>query len=142
MSATYRKPLPVIDALVAPYWKHAKAHRLSVQRCDACGACHFPPSPVCPECLSERQHWEVVSGRATLVSWATFHRAYWDSYNDDIPYAVCVVRLAEGPLVVSNFAGRTPEHLRMGLPLRVVFDDVTPDISLARFVVDTEKVAS
>ena len=138
MGTPYTKPLPVIDALTAPYWAHAKAHELAVQKCNACGHRHFPPSPVCPECLSEDQAWEVVSGRAKLVSWASFHRAYWDSYRDDVPYDVCVVELEEGPVLVSNFAGPVPDHLRMGLPLRVVFDDVTPEISLARFAVDTE----
>jgi hypothetical protein len=136
METRYRKPLPVIDALMAPYWEHAKAHRLTVQTCKACGDRHFPPSPVCPECLSEDQVWEVVSGRGTLLSWASFHRAYWDSYRDDLPYDVCIVQLLEGPMVVSNFAGKRPEGLRLGLPMRVVFEDVTPEISLARFVVD------
>lgn len=135
MDTAYRKPLPVIDPLTAPYWQHAKAHGLAVQRCDACGDRHFPPSPVCPECLSTDQSWEVASGRATLVSWATFHRAYWDSYRDDVPYDVCVAQLEEGPLVVGNFAGSRPANLRTGMQLRAVFEDVTPEVSLVRFVV-------
>ena len=69
MQTPYRKNLPVIDALMAPYWAHAKAHRLAVQKCAGCGDRHFPPSPVCPECLSEDQSWDVVSGRGTLLSW-------------------------------------------------------------------------
>ena len=124
METAYRKPLPVIDALTSPYWAHAKGHRLAVQKCDHCGDRHFPPSPVCPECLADEQSWEVVSGRATLVSWASFHRAYWDSVSGELPYDVCVVQLEEGPLVVSNFAGPKPANVRMGLPLRAVFDDV------------------
>ena len=139
MEASYTKPLPVIEPLTAPYWEHAKAHRLVVQKCERCGDRHFPPSPVCPECLSEDQSWEVVSGRGKLLSWATFHRAYWDSFRDDVPYDVCVVQLDEGPTVVSNFAEKTRETLRIGLPLRVVFEDVTSEISLARFVVDIVK---
>ena len=135
MQATaYDKPLPSIDALTRPYWEHARAHRLSVQACTDCGHLHFPPSPVCPACLSEAQAWQVVSGRGSLLSWARFHRAYWPGYRDDLPYDVCVVRLDEGPLVVSNFAGATPPGLRTGLPLRAVFDDVTAEISLVRFV--------
>ena len=64
--STYTKPLPKIDDLTRPYWELARLHQLSVQRCLACGHCHFPPSPVCPACLSEDQGWEVVSGRAEL----------------------------------------------------------------------------
>lgn len=129
----YDKPLPAIDALTRPYWEHARAHRLAVQRCAACGDRHFPPSPVCPACLSEQQDWEVVSGRASLLSWCRFHRAYWPGWRDELPYDVCIVRLEEGPLLVSNFAGPAPQDLHTGLALQAVFDDVTPDISLVRF---------
>ena len=129
----YDKPLPVMDDLTRPYWEHAKAHRLAVQCCDACGDLHFPPSPVCPKCLSEQQSWRVASGRATLVTWAVFHRAYWDAYREAVPYDVCVVRLEEGPLVVSNFDGGVPANARSGMPLQVIFDDVTPEVTLARF---------
>lgn len=132
-SPAYTKPLPSIDRATQPYWDHARAHRLSVQRCSACGHRHFPPSPVCPACLSDQQAWEVVSGRGTLLTWGRFHRAYWPGWRDDLPYDVCIVRLEEGPLVVSNFAGPTPPDLRTGLPLVAVFDDVTPEISLVRF---------
>lgn len=132
-STTYDKPLPTIDPLVKPYWDHAKQHRLSVQRCNACGDMHFPPSPVCPKCLSDDQGWQVVSGKASLVSWGRFHRAYWAGYKDDLPYDVCVVRLEEGPMIVSNFAGAIPEGLHLGMPLRAVFDDVTDAVSLVRF---------
>jgi uncharacterized OB-fold protein len=89
--------------------------------------------------VSEDQSWEIVSGAGTLLSWASFHRAYWDSYRNDLPYDVCVVQLAEGPVIVSNFAGIKPEGLRMGLPVRATFEDVTPDISLVRFAVDDKR---
>lgn len=135
MEPNSNMPLPVIDDLTRPFWDAARAHRLVVQRCQACGDVHFPPSPVCPACLSEDQVWQEASGRATLLSWATFHRAYWDGVKDAVPYDVCVVRLAEGPLMVSNFAGPTPEGLRLGLPLAAVFHDVAPEVSVVRWVV-------
>ncbi|MGI4812784.1 MAG: Zn-ribbon domain-containing OB-fold protein [Janthinobacterium lividum] len=131
----YTKPLPGADPLAAPYWEHLRAHRLSIQRCTQCGHRHFPPSPVCPACLSDAQEWEVVSGRATLLTWATFHRAYWPSFKEDLPYDVCVVRLDEGPFVVSNFAKDVPLTPRLGLPLQVVFDDVSDTLTLPRFTV-------
>jgi uncharacterized protein len=134
MLTSYDKPLPVIDEDSKGYWEHARAHRLSVQVCKACGHRHFPPTPVCPACLSNTQGWEPVSGRGTLVSWVTFHRAYWTAFRDDLPYHVCLVQLEDGPLVVGNFVGAIPENAAMGMPMKVQFDDVTPDISLAKFV--------
>jgi uncharacterized OB-fold protein len=75
-----------------------------------------------------------VSGRATLLSWVLFHRAYWVSFRDDVPYDACLVKLEEGPILISNFAGGIPEGARAGMPLRVVFDDVSPELTLPRFV--------
>ena len=134
MNTSYQKPLPVIDPLTKPYWEHASAHRLSVQHCKDCGDRHFPPCDVCPGCLSENQDWEVVSGRVTLESWVRFHRAYWDGFSSALPYDVCLVRLQEGPLVLGNFSGGVPENVHMGMPLRAVFEDVTDDVALVRFV--------
>ena len=132
----YLKPLPKIDAQTRPYWDLARQHVLSVQYCKGCGHHQFPPGPVCSECLSDALEWKPVSGRGTLVSWAEFHRAYWNSLADDLPYNVAVVRLDEGPQIISNLVkalADSPGQLRQGLRLQAVFDDVTPDISLVRF---------
>lgn len=133
---SYNDPAAIDDPLLTPFWAHARAHRLAVQRCAACGDLHFPPGPVCPVCLSEDQTWQEVSGKAELVSWTTFHRAYWPAFAKALPYDVCLVKLAEGPLLLSNFLGATPRDLVMGLPLRVVFDDVSDAVTLPKFVAD------
>ncbi len=131
---SYGTPLPDGDPLMEPFWQNAREHRLSVQCCRDCGDRHFPPGPVCPSCLSEEQEWEVVSGKATLVSWVTFHRAYWDVLQSKLPYDVCLVALEEGPLLMSNFLGPRPENAREGLPLRVAFDEVSENLTLPKFV--------
>ena len=128
----YAKPLPKIDPLNQPFWDHARDEKLAVQRCDSCGDVHFPPSPVCPNCLSEDQSWQVVSGRGTLESWVEFHRAYWDGFKDELPYGVCLVRLAEGPLLVSNLVGGDA-GARLGAPVQVVFEKVTDTVTLPKF---------
>ena len=99
----YDKPLPTITPLNSGFWEHARQHRLAMQVCTQCGDVHFPPSPVCPKCLSDEQEWRPVSGRGELVSWVEFHRAYWPGFADDLPYRACVVKLEEGPL-----AGQQP----------------------------------
>jgi uncharacterized OB-fold protein len=101
----YTKPLPKITALTKPFWDHAKAGRVAVQLCRDCGDVRFPPSPVCPRCLSDNQGWRVTQGRGTLESWVEFHRAYWNGFADDLPYRVCLIRLYEGPVLVSNLVG-------------------------------------
>jgi uncharacterized OB-fold protein len=46
------------------------------------------------------------------------------------------VRLAEGPLIVANFAGDKPSHLAEGLPVHAVFQDMTDQFTLPKFVVE------
>jgi uncharacterized OB-fold protein len=129
---SYDKPLPKIDELNRGFWDNARAGILSVQHCKACGDKRYPPSPVCPKCLSPDQDWLAVSGQGTLESWVDFHRAYWDGFKGDLPYRVCLVRLAEGPVMVSNLVGPS-ENARMGAKVEVVFDAVTEDVTLPKF---------
>ena len=127
----YAKPLPKIDTLNRPFWEAARQGRLVVQHCTSCGDRHFPPGPVCPVCLSDSQDWVEVSGRGTLEGWVEFHRAYWDGFKDALPYRCCLVRLDEGPVLVSNLIGEGEPRFRA--PVRVACEEVTEDVTLPRF---------
>ncbi|MCC7271369.1 MAG: OB-fold domain-containing protein [Alphaproteobacteria bacterium] len=133
MSA-YAKPLPKLDTLNRPFWELARDHKLAVQACADCGDRHFPPTPVCPGCLSKNQGWEVVSGRGTLLSWVTFHRAYWGGFAGDLPYDVCLVELDEGPVLVSNLVGAAEGGFQVGDRVEVIFERATDEITLPKFV--------
>lgn len=132
MTVPYLKPLPAPDPLLAPFWDHARRNELAAQTCDSCGDTHFPPSPVCPRCLGSAQHWQKLSGRGTLQSWIDFHRAYWPGFAGELPYRVCIVELAEGPVLASNLVGDSA-GARLGAPVRVVFDKVTNEWTLPKF---------
>ena len=60
------------------------------------------------------------------------HRAYWDGFKDSLPYRVCLVRLAEGPVVVSNLVDKT-DDLKMGMAVKVVYDAITEEFTLPKF---------
>jgi hypothetical protein len=126
----YDKPLPDITPLTQGFWDHARQHRLAMQVCTSCGDIHFPASPVCPKCLSNAQEWRPVSGRGRLESWVEFHRAYWPGFAGDLPYRACLVKLDEGPLLISNLVG---EAVAIGEAVEVVFDAVTEEVTLPKF---------
>ncbi len=126
----YAKPLPAITPLTQGFWDHAKLHRLAMQVCTACGDVHFPASPVCRKCLSEAQEWRPVSGRGRLESWVEFHRSYWPGFAADLPYRACLVKLDEGPLLISNLVGEVPP---IGHAVQVVFEKVTAEVTLPKF---------
>jgi len=129
---SYNKPLPKLGTLNKPFWAGAREGKFLLQHCPACGDTRFPPGPVCPKCLAGDQTWIEASGKGTLESWIDMHRAYWDGFKDDLPYRVCLVRLEEGPVVVSNLVDKT-DNLRMGAPVKMVFGAVTDSVTLPRF---------
>jgi uncharacterized OB-fold protein len=126
------KPLPKITPLNRPFWELARRSIFSIQTCRACGDRHVPESPVCPKCLSSDQEWQPASGTGTIESWVDFHRAYWDGFTAELPYRVCLVRLAEGPLFIGNLVGGQ-EGLRHGARVKVVFKPVDDEITLPGF---------
>jgi uncharacterized protein len=134
MPETYRKPLPALTPLTRPFWDEARAGRLAVQACRACGDMHFPASPVCPSCLGREQEWREVAGTGTLESWIEVHRAYWEGFSGDLPYRVALVRLDEGVLLVSNLVGAEAEP-RLGARVRAVFEPATDEITIPKFAV-------
>lgn len=114
-----------------PLWDAAKEHELRLQRCASCQHWLMPPRPMCPQCQSMEAEWVPVSGEGTISSWVTYAEAPHPAF--DSPHTVVLVELAEGPRVVSNVVGVAPEELEVGLPVRVVYDDVDDELTLYKF---------
>ncbi len=133
MSDATAKPLPRISPDNAPFWAGCKRHELVLPFCTACGKPHLPPGPVCPFCLGDTLAWRRASGRGTVTSWTVVHQPYFAAFKDALPYNVIQVELAEGPRLTANLVGAANDVLRVGLAVEIVFDDVTPDVTLPRF---------
>ncbi len=55
--------------------------------------------------------------------------------NFEAPYIIAIIELEEGPRLMSNLVGVEPEpaKLRVDMPVEVVFEDVTDEITLPKF---------
>jgi len=104
-----------------------------MQKCGGCGLIWFPPAPLCPRCWSREFAWTALSGRGRISSWVVFHQAYFRSFEGDIPYHVVEVELDEGPRILANLVGAANQNIRSGMLVEVVFDDITEDVTLAKF---------
>jgi hypothetical protein len=129
----YAKPLPKLNDENRPFWEAAREGKLRMQQCDACGHIRFPISHVCPDCLSYDFHWQDLSGRGEVFAYIVYHKLYNKAFAADIPYNVALVQLDEGPRMYSNVVGCSNDAVKVGDRLEVVFDAVTPEITIPKF---------
>ena len=136
MSATTdkpAKPLPQISPEMAPFFDAARRHELVVQRCAGCGTLRFPARTICSTCLSREASWVRVSGRGTVFSFVIMHQAVHPGFAAETPYAVVVIQLDEGARLLSNLVDCATADVKIGMPVEVVFDELTPEVTLPKF---------
>jgi uncharacterized OB-fold protein len=127
------RPIPEVDAQLAPYFAAAKDGRLVVQRCGGCGLLRFPPRELCSGCLAIAFEWVPVSGRGEVFSYNVMHQIYHPAFASEVPYAVVVVKLAEGPKMISNLVDCPVGEIRIGMPVAVVFEAASETVTLPKF---------
>lgn len=134
MSESARRPrfAPTPTPETEHFWEGTRRHELLLQRCIDCDMVYFPPRPFCPTNGSRRVETIKASGRATLASYMINHRQH-PSF--DGHYAIALVRLEEGPMMMSNIVEceQTPEALQLDMPLEVVYEKVNDVITVPLF---------
>jgi uncharacterized OB-fold protein len=131
----YAKPLPQPDPITKPYWDSLKSHAMRLQRCGSCGRFVFFPRALCPFCFSDALTWTPVSGRGVVHAFTVPHRHPSPAFQPDLPYVVALVELEEGPRLMTNLIDVPPDpaQIAVGMPVEVVYDDVTPEVTLPKF---------
>jgi uncharacterized protein len=131
----YAKPLPQPDPITEPYWDSLKAHAMRLQRCGSCGRFVFFPRALCPFCFSDALTWTPVSGRGVVHAFTVPHRHPSPAFQPDLPYVVALVELEEGPRLMTNLIDVPPDpaQIAVGMPVEVVYHDVTPEVTLPKF---------
>ena len=129
----YKKPVPVPSDESKPYWDGLREHRLLMPKCTACGEHWFPPTQYCTHCRSKDWTWSQVSGKGKVFSFVVYHRVYHPGFAGEVPYAVAVIELAEGPRMLSNVLGVPAEELVCDTPVEIVFEDIVERVTLPKF---------
>jgi uncharacterized OB-fold protein len=129
----YIKPIPVPSIESKPFWENLRQHRLMLPTCEDCGHRWLPPSTHCPNCNSARTSWTEASGRGRIFSYVVFHRVYHRGFAAEVPYAVALIELAEGPRLLSNIVGTPPDAITCEMPVQVVFEDIAGDMTIPKF---------
>ncbi len=126
-------PPPLADATTLPWWEAASEHRLVVQRCTACGATRLPPAPVCSECHSMASDWQEVPGTGEVYTYTIVHRPI--APGQEVPFVIAVVALeaSGGVRIISNLVGVDPAAVAIGMPVELVWEDMSQDLAIPRF---------
>lgn len=133
VETTYAKPLPSVEPGTEPFWEALREHKLIYQHCRACGHEYAPYQPVCPNCWSEDLEDRESCGRGTIYTFSTVYRAPTPAFKPDLPYVVALVELEEGFYLTTNIIDCPAEEVHIGLAVEVVYADVTPEVTLAKF---------
>jgi uncharacterized OB-fold protein len=113
--------LPALDEVNRSFWTSGADGRLRFLRCEACRYFIQPPAPRCPECWSDEVAPEALSGRAEVHTFTINHHP-WDGGTE--PYAIAIVSFPEQDdlRLTTNIVGCPPEEVRIGMPVRVIFE--------------------
>jgi uncharacterized OB-fold protein len=128
MSTPY--PTPSLDGAAAAFWHAVRDGRLAIEACATCGALRHPPRPVCAHCSSTATTWTTVSGRGVVWSHTTVHPPTLPAFAGLVPYHAYVVRLAEGPFLVTRAAPGCDERFDVDTEVEFVFETVATDVVL------------
>ena len=132
--------------------KAAREHRLVVRKCTACRLLRYPPNRGCPWCSDLRWSWQEVKGKGTIHSYEIVAQAIQPGFRDWAPYPVAVVELDEqrgrptpdeglrmvANLITPDFTPEREENVAIGKRVRVLFQDLSPEIALPQFTLTDE----
>lgn len=88
------------------FWEACEREELWVQYCTACDTWQHYPRSLCSHCWAPASalRWRFPSGRAQVESFSVVHRGS-GAFAPYAPYAVALVRLAEGPVMMTHVVG-------------------------------------
>jgi uncharacterized OB-fold protein len=131
--ATPFRLLPQLTDENEAFWTGGAEGELRFLRCDACAELVHPPAPLCPRCLGSQLTPRAVSGRATLHTFTVNHHPWIPGFEP--PYTIAIVEIEEQPglRLTTNIVNCAIEDLRIGMPLRVVFEAAADGIFLPLF---------
>lgn len=115
------------------YWASVAEGATRIQKCSECATLRYPAAACCPKCLGVEADWVPIRGRGTVLSWTTLHRQYLPAY--PAPSTIVVVRLEEGPIMISNIAEADRKFLKIGVPVEMTYFDHPDGYRLSRFVI-------
>ncbi|WP_442595034.1 Zn-ribbon domain-containing OB-fold protein [Parapusillimonas sp. JC17] len=114
---------PTVDS--EPFWAACDREVLSLQRCTACERFVYYARRLCPHCGESNLSWEPTSGKGTIFSHSEVRVSFFGpDWQDQLPYTVALIDLAEGPRMLSRLLLKPDQQARIGDEVEVSFVEV------------------
>jgi uncharacterized protein len=125
--------LPAKDAVSAVWFEGIAQGKLLLQRDPKTGKAQFYPRAHVVGAPDREPEWFEASGRATLYTYTVVKRSVHPQFASHVPFTLAVVDLAEGARMTSWIVDVAEEELRCGMPLKVVFREIHPGLTMPCF---------
>jgi uncharacterized OB-fold protein len=136
----YAKPLPDMRPEGDHFWAGTREHKLLLPT-DSSGTPFWYPRALTPGTLEPVQ-WIESAGTGSVYTYSVHYIGPSKAYKGDPPHVVALIDLDEGVRMMSNlvrdegpdYPSIDPDEVSIGMRVRVVFHDVTDEITLPKFV--------
>ncbi len=132
----YDKPLPNVSEDMRPFYEGLKQHKLLLLKCRKCGQWYWPLA-FCKNHENEpygaNLEWTEASGLGKVFVHNIHYWAFSPAFKNDVPYVYALIETNEGPMIPSNVIGCKPEEVKIGMPVEVVFEDITEEFTVPKF---------
>ncbi len=112
-------PLPSADTEI--FYNGWKDKKLLFHKCRKCGNIIWPFSIACPECLDTETELIESKGRGQIYTYTIFNVPFHKDFKDKIPYVVAIVKLSEGPKLVTNIVNTSFRLIQCDSPVKIVW---------------------
>ena len=133
MTQAYYKPLPRPNNEDSGFWEAIKRHEPVCQRCKQCGTWLWHPLVQCPQCLSFDLGYDKIRGLGKVFSYSIVMYNPSPVWSDAVPYVVATVTMEEGIRMKFHLVNCDLKDVKVGMPVKMTFKDVTPEWTLPQF---------
>jgi uncharacterized OB-fold protein len=119
----WERPQPVVTNFTAPFWEATRRKELVIQYCPVAKKYQHVPRPLSIYTGQRNIEWRPVSGRGHIYALTITRRAP-PPFRGREPYVVATIQLAEGVRFMSNVVNCDPAVVRIGMPVRVAWDQL------------------
>lgn len=125
--------LPARDALSDVWFDAVAQGKLLIQRDPETGKTQMYPRAHVLGAPDRAPEWVEASGKGTLYSYTVVKRSVHPQFAATVPFVIAIVALEEGPRLTSWVVDVPEAELRCDMPLKVVFREIHPDLTMPCF---------